>query len=333
MKNKNKIFRTIKRSLALFLAFVVVLLGGTLLLATRNFAEAYVDYETTNDEITEYGKTLVSAHRSGGGIFPENTMMAFEGCINSDTFRTDIFEFDLHITKDNELIILHDNTLDRTTDAEEVFGTEDVRPEDYTYEEISVLNFGDDFQDENGEMPYSDLEGDEVPENLRAARLSDVLDYLQSNGDFGYIIEIKNGDELGFKAADILYETLKERNLLERAVIGTFNGEVTAYMDENYPDMKRSASIFEVLQVYFYSLLGLDRDEGDYRFDALQIPSGYSVLRLDTTRLVNYAHRHNIAVQYWTINDEEQMTHLKEIGADCIMSDIPDVAYTILNTK
>ena len=327
---KKKFVKSAAKSAGIILGVLAVIVASLLLLVTHDFKEDYKDYDTTNTEITEYGKTLVSAHRSGGGIFPENTMMAFEGCINSDTFRTDIFEFDLHITKDDQLIILHDNTLDRTTDAEEVFGEEGIRPENYTYEELSTLNFGEDFENDRGEMPYKGLRGENVPSNLHAARLSDVLDYLQSNGDFGYIIEIKNGGELGNKSADILYSTLKERELLDNAVIGTFNGGVTKYMDETYPDMKRSASIKEVVGVYFLSLLGIDR-QGAYKFDALQIPAGLSILRLDTTRLVNYAHRHNIAVQYWTINDEAEMAHLRDIGADCIMSDIPDVAYDVLN--
>ena len=329
MKKKN-FFKSAAKSAGIILGVLCVLIIGLVLLVTHNFGDVYEDYDTTNTNITEYGKTLVSAHRSGGGIFPENTMMAFEGCINSDTFKTDVFEFDLHITKDDQLIILHDSTLDRTTDAEEIFGKSGIRPEDYTYEELSVLNFGEDFENERGEMPYKGLRGDLVPTNLRAAKLADVLGYLQSNGDFGYIIEIKNSGELGYKAADILCDTLKEYNLLDKAVIGTFNPEVTSYIDKNHPDMKRSASIPEVVMVYFLSLIGVDR-QGAYKFDALQIPAGLSILRLDTVRLVNYAHRHDIAVQYWTINDEAEMAHLREIGADCIMSDVPDVAYDILN--
>ena len=133
------------------------------------------------------------------------------------------------------------------------------------------------------------------------------------------------------KAADILYNTLKSMNMLDKVVVGTFNANVTKYLDEKYPDMPRSASIIEVVKVYFNSLVGLDKKEDAYKFDALQIPVGLSVINLATARLVNYAHRHNIAVQYWTINDTEMMKQLKDIGADCIMSDIPDVAYEVLN--
>lgn len=330
MKNKNKKHTGLK-IFAAILSLVIVMVGSLVLLMTHDWAETYTDYDTSNGNITEYGTTLVSAHRSGGGIFPENTMMAFEGCINSDTFKTDIFEFDLHITADNELIILHDSTLDRTTDAVEYFGQEDIRPENYTYEELRGLNFGESFKTDDGEKPYNGLRGDDVPDSLKVSKLDDVLDYLESNGDFDYIIEIKNGGELGEKAADILYSTLKERDMLSDVVVGTFNQNVTTYLDVNYPDMPRSASIMEVVKVYFNSLLGIDKKEGTYKFNALQIPVGASILNLATARLVNYAHRHNIAVQYWTINDTETMELLKEIGADCIMSDVPDVAYDVLN--
>ena len=330
-KENNKAKKhPVRKALCIVLVVVIALVSSLVLLMTHDWKEEYVKYETTNSNITELGTTLVSAHRSGGGIFPENTMMAFEGCINSDTFRTDIFEFDLHITGDDELIILHDGTLDRTTDAVEYFGKEDIRPEDYTYEELRALNFGENFKTDDGEKPYQGLRGDDVPDSLKVSSLKDVLTYLQSHGDFGYIIEIKNGGELGEKAADILYSTLKDMELLDNVVVGTFQNNVTNYLDEKYPDMPRSASIIEVVKIYFNSLLGLDKKEGVYKFNALQIPVGLAIIDLATARLVNYAHRHNIAVQYWTINDTETMSLLKSIGADCIMSDVPDIAYDVL---
>lgn len=324
---KKKAAKILLKAVALCLAVFII---GTVMLMTHKWSDTYQAYACDNKYITEYGRTMVSAHRSGAGIFPENTMMAFENCIKSESFRTDVFEFDLHITKDGELILLHDSTLDRTTDAAEHFGSEDIRPENYTYEELRELNFGENFKTEEGETPYKGLRDDDVPENLRAAKLDDVLTYLEGEGSFDYIIEIKNGGELGCKAADKLYETLKKNNLLDNAVVGTFNGDVTKYMDETYPDMSRSASILEVVKLYFLSLLDMEAKDSFYKFDALQIPVGAAIIDLATARLINYAHRHNIAVQYWTINDAETMQKLKEIGADCIMSDVPDVAYGVL---
>ena len=327
----NKKLRLFLKILASFLSVVIILAGSLLFLILHEWSDPYKDYETDNRYITEYGTTFVSAHRSGAGIFPENTMMAFEGCFNSDTFRTDVYEFDLHITADDELILLHDDTLDRTTNAVEHFGEENIRPENYTYEELRALNFGESFRTDDGEMPYKGLRGDEIPDSLRASSLRDVLTYLESNDSFDYIIEIKNDGELGKKSADRLYDTLKDMDLLDNVVVGTFNEDVTAYLDTAYPDMPRSASVNEVIMVYAHSLLGINLKSIDFKFDALQIPMNKSILNLSTTRLVNFAHRNNLAVQYWTINDVEDIELLKSIGADCIMSDVPDIAYDILN--
>ena len=313
------------------LIIAVVFVGAVLFLLRSDWKEPIAKYETTNPYITPYGETLVSAHRSGGGIFPENTMMAFEGCIASETFQTDIFEFDLHITKDGELIILHDDTLDRTTDSEEQYGVGGARPENYTLAELKKLNFGEGFTDPDGNTPYKGLRGDDVPQSLRVATLSQVLDYLEANGGYRYIIEIKNKKELGFAAADKLYAVLKEKGLLQKAVIGTFNGEVTKYLEKTYPDMLRSASITEVLAFYFSAILQLQHKDGYYKYAALQIPANQFFIKLGTARITNYAHRNNIAVQYWTINGADDMLLLKDINADCVMSDVPDLAYNVLN--
>lgn len=297
----------------------------------RETPEPLQTFETDNPYIVTEGKTLVSAHRSGAGIFPENTLMAFEGCMESETFETDIYEFDLHITKDDVLILSHDSTLDRMTNAEEVFGHDSVRISDLTYEEIRQLNFGEGFTAEDGSKPYAGLTGDAVPENLRALSFTDAIDYLESNGGFRYIIEIKNGGELGYKATDALYSVLQERNMLDKVVVGTFNGEVTKYIDEQYPDMLRSASIVEAVFFFLRATCSIPASEETFAFEALQVPPMAAVLNLASTRVVNYAHEHNLAMQYWTVNDAQTVAELAEKGADAIMSDYPDMAYAVIH--
>ena len=76
--------------------------------------------KSDNPAILPYGKTGVLAHRSGAGLAPENTLLAFQNMIkNRDKFELEGFEFDLHLTKDGQIIVLHDDTLDRTSDSEE----------------------------------------------------------------------------------------------------------------------------------------------------------------------------------------------------------------------
>lgn len=330
-KNDKKLLKRIVKILASVIAVLLVLMLGATVMCYASAGEKATEEQMTNPFITS-DKALVSAHRSGADIAPENTMMAFEFCVENEDFNVDTFEFDLHITKDDKLILLHDDTLDRTTNSIAEFGKEDVKPSEKTYEELTVLNFGENFETPDGEYPYRNLRGEDIPENLKVVLLEDVLDYLISKGDFTYIIEIKDKGENGFKAADELYRILKEKNLLDKVVFGTFNGDVTKYVDDNYPDMLRSSSIVEVVLFYLAASYNIDLADSFYKFDALQIPTNqYGLLMLGSERVVNYAHRHNIAVQYWTINEEDEIKRLNEIGADCIMSDVPDLAYDVIN--
>lgn len=289
------------------------------------------------------GTAMVSAHRAGSLVAPENTLNAFRLGIEeakSGGFTVDIWEFDLHITKDNELILLHDHTLDRTSNSEEVFGTEDARPEDYTLEELRRLNMGYDFE-LNGEYPFRNLTEEEVSEQgLRVCTLDEVLDFMTSEeasaavpaeyGKFRYVIEVKNSGKLGEKAADLLYDTLTEYGILQDVVFGTFNQNVTDYVDETYPDMLRSSSICEVLDFWFAFLTKADLSKRGVGYCALQIPYSKTISFLGNRELIEYAHSYNIAVQYWTINEADDVEYLQSIGADCIMSDSPDMCYDIL---
>ncbi len=339
MKRRNKkkslvkrIITTVAKVLAVILALAIVIVVVPSLMGKISDGKAADKSAITNPYITE-DKALVSAHRSGKDIAPENTMAAFQYCIETENFNVDIYEFDLHITKDGKLILLHDSTLDRTTNSAEHFGAEGVKPAEKTYEELRQLNFGENFKNADGEYPYRGLRGDDIPDELRAVLLEDVLDYLESNGGFQYIIEIKDSGENGKKACDELYRILKEKELLEDVVFGTFNPDVTSYADKNYPDMLRSASIPEVLAFYLLCGYGIDVGEDFFKYEALQIPSERAIIYLNTPRVINYAHRHNIAVQYWTINDAEEVEYLNSIGADCIMSDAPDMAYDVINAE
>ena len=286
---------------------------------------------------------MVSAHRAGSIVAPENTLNAFKLGIEEATtggYTVDIWEFDLHITKDGELILLHDHTLDRTSNSRQVFGVKDARPEDYTLEQLRELNMGYNFE-LDGEYPFRDLAAADITaQDLRVCTLEEVLDYMSSDeataaapaefGKFRYIIEIKSSGKLGEKAADILYDTLVEYGILEDVVFGTFNQNVTDYVDENYPDMLRSSSICEVLDFWFAYLTGADLSKRGVGYCALQIPYSKSISFLGDAGLIEYAHKYNIAVQFWTINESDDVEYLQSVGADCIMSDSPDMCYDVL---
>lgn len=290
--------------------------------------------ESDNPYISEYLDPDISAHRSGAGIAPQNTLMAFENIIaNQNSINVDTLEFDVQITADGELILLHDLTYDGTSNAVEAFGKKNVYASSITFEEAQVLNMGENFSID-GEYPYRGLRGDDIPYNLRVAKCDDIIDYIEANSGenkYRYIIENKGEGKDGERAADRLYEIITERNIQDRVIWASDEQDVSKYMEETYPDISRSANVLEVFLFYVYCRMGWDLNELEPTYVALQIPYGDSaakgIINLGTKQVINYAHKYDIAVQYWTINDAEDVMYLTENGADCIMTDYPQMAF------
>ena len=326
-----KIKKLIGRILLVLLCIVIVIaIIGVAQFYHRSDPKNRKQHETTNPFIT--GETAISAHRSGAGDFPEETLAAFRGCAENPDFQVDYFEFDLHMTADDTLVLSHDSTLDRVSDAAAVFGAENVLVRDKTLAELKQLNMATQFVSDTGEAPYADLHGDDVPDELRILSLDEVLDYLTAAGDYHYIIEIKDGGEVGLAAADQLYATLQARGLLDRVIVGSFRDEVASYITANYPDMHRSASPEEVVQFYFAALTG--KRDFTCSYDVLQLPFGDAEssfgINLGTATVINFAHANDLAIQYWTVNSEKDMTYLASIGADALITDYPDRAAGVL---
>lgn len=292
-----------------------------------------INTEATNPYITEYLSPVVAAHRSGAGLAPQNTMMAFENIIeNTDSLGVDMLEFDVQVTKDGELVLMHDLTYDNITNAVEAYGKKNNYVSSLTLEEAKVLNMGENFKGD-GSYPYRGLRGDEIPDNLRVTTCDEVIDYAEAHSgekEYMYCIEIKSILSNGKRAVDRLYEIITERNLQDRVIWSTFAPDVSGYMKKNYPEISRTADAIEAVQFYFYQRMGWDLQNVSPSYIALQIPYGENafdnLINLGTRELLNYAHKNNIAVQYWTINNEEDIKHLTRNGADCIMTDYPQRA-------
>lgn len=289
--------------------------------------------QSDNPYITEYLDPDISAHRSGAGLAPQNTLMAFENIIEQgDLLGVDTLEFDVQITADGELVLLHDLTLDGTSNAVEAFGKKNVFASSLTLEELKTLNMGENFKG-NGDYPYKGLRGDDIPYNLRIVTCDEVIDYVEANAgkEYKYVIEIKSIGSNGRKAADKLYSIITERGLQSRVIWSTFAPFTSMYMKTNYPEIARTADAIEAVQFYFYFRMDWDLQDISPSYVALQIPYGSSafdnIINLGTREMLNYAHSNNIAVQYWTINSEEEVRTLTLNGADCIMTDYPQMAY------
>ena len=341
VKREIKKRKTVKKAViwsivgALLFVFVlnVVILPLTGSLARVQSVDSY-DGDNKYIAFDDEGGLLLSAHRAGGTLKPEETMSAFKQCLESATaegYVVDILEFDLHLTKDGKLVLLHDHEVDRTSD-----GTGKVC--DHTLAELKQLNFGYNFRNADGEYPYREQGAD--LSDVRIATLEEVLDYVENvarnDKSMKYVIEIKDGDEVGKRAMDILYDAMKEYDIVNRTVFGTFKGEISKYVDECNANGKfdqkvvRSAGISEVLDFYFAFLYG--NTNAKFNFKVLQIPMGFNgFFDLSTKAFIDFAHHLGIAVQYWTINDPADVVKLQKNGADCIMTDDPKMAYNALH--
>ena len=278
---------------------------------------------------------MIAAHRGGGVSNPENTLMAFRAAVNE--FGIQICESDLWMTADGHLVYSHDGNINRMACPE---GAETVVIGEHTLAELRAYNMGYNFKDpDTGEYPYRDLpEEEQEALGLKILEFHELLEeFYDTRKDLLFIVEIKNGGETGFAAADILDRTLTERfpDYKKNLVVGTFHPEIEANLQREHPTLMRGASTSGAAKFIVTQLLGVNLF-ADVDFTCLQIPMGYDVkgVRLDLTRptYIARAHRRNIAVQFWTINEASDMRFLIERGADAIMTDDPKLLKKVLES-
>lgn len=156
----------------------------------------------------------VAAHRGNSRYFPENTMAAFRSAAALDI---DMIEIDVHSTGDGELILMHDHTVDRTTD-----GTGLIREK--TLKEIRALDAG------SWKGPA--FSGEKVP------LLREFLDFMQDYPRLLLNVELKDypahSGAFSFHAARQAIAMLEEAGWLDRCVINTWSGELNEYLKEKY---------------------------------------------------------------------------------------------------
>lgn len=286
---------------------------------------------------------MIAAHRGGGKNNPENTMLAFREAVL--TIGVDIIESDLYLTADGYLVYNHDSYIDETCNVNGDISLDEVKAlcedknnrhyiEDMTLAELQQYNFGYYFENEEGVRIYKDVE-DIAAAGLQIATVDQLFDmFYESHPDLLFIVEIKDGDDRGREACRILADALNAYpEYKDQIVIGTFNDEIEQELKDKYPELLRGAPTGSAAKFVLTQYLGVNIfDNGD--FACLQIPLSYDIkgfhIALDNVGLVKRAHRRNVAVQYWTINDPDEMRMLIEMGVDCIMTDDPVLLAEIL---
>lgn len=294
--------------------------------------------------ISQTGRPMLCAHRGGSVQNPENTLKAFKYAV--DECQADILESDVWITKDGHLVLLHDSTVLRTSDAVTYLNrSTNLTPRDFTLEELRELNFGANFVAPDGSKPYVDIvknitnkeqRKEIIKENEVSILTLDELFYYfyEKNQDLLFIVEIKDFGVYGKASADKINELLtKYPNYSKRLAVGTFNDDVEKYIKSAYPNIIRGASTSSA-NTYVSDVLLKNSVQEVYDFSCLQIPTSYvlssGIISLISEKLINVSHEKNIAVQYWTINDEATMKLLISAKCDAIMTDDPALFKKVL---
>ncbi len=294
------------------------------------------NYKYDNPMMKEGRLPILIAHGGGHGEFPDNTLEAFYNAYDADP--NVMMETDVSITKDGVVIISHDTTLDRRTNATGKIA-------DWSYTELlaqkvdfSYLNevkkgsrVGElnKFSDGNGiEVRPTDVPGypNGLPgrdkEVFLVTTLEDLIVAFPNNR---INVEIKQNGETGKRALNAVIELLKKHNCFDRVVLASFHDEIYAEFDGIQKNNRRfmySPSTGGVVKYVILRTLGLDLFFTD-GICVFQIPMKEAGITLATKELVKNAHAHNIAVHYWTIDDPDDMKYLISIGADGIMTNYP----------
>lgn len=255
-------------------------------------------------------RPLVIAHQGGDGIWPGDTMLAFE---NAVALGVDVLEMDAHITEDGHIVLMHDEEVDRTTDGTGLI-------EEMTLDELKQLDAAYDWSNDGGtSFPYRG-QGIQVP----------TLDELfEKFPDMRYVIEIKLTQNPIDKP---LCDLIREHNMQGKVMIASFHDEVMQNFRETCPEVATSASRGEVTT---FVLLGKVFLSGLVipQYESIQPPYNPEQsmnIPIMTERFIREAHARNIAVEPWTVDDPELMKQYIEWGVDGIMTDHPDLMMDVL---
>lgn len=250
---------------------------------------------------------LVFAHRGGGGLYPENTLGAFE---YSAKMGADVLELDVHATSDGVLVVMHDGSVDRTTNGK-------GRVSQMTLAELKKLDAGYLFTNDNGATYPFRGQGITIP------TLQEIFDRLPQ---MTFNIEPKQAEP---SITAPLCEMIRAHKMTEKVIVGSFRQQAIDEFRQACPEVATSATPAEVTEFLTLSKTGLSESYNP-PFQALQVPENLNRLSVVTKDFVENAHRKNIKVHVWTVNEPADMERLINLGVDGIMTDYPDRLLKLL---
>jgi glycerophosphoryl diester phosphodiesterase len=249
------------------------------------------------------------AHRGASAQVPENTIEAFRLAVEAGAGG---LELDVHMTLDGEIVVIHDSTVDRTTEGSGVVA-------EMGLDELRLLDAGYRFSRDGG-YPYRG-------QGVRIPTLAEV--YKQFPAAF-VNIDIKESQP-GVEEA--VLRVIRDAGAEERSlVVSQDHAVVRRFRRVSGGRISTGASRLETGAFYLRSRMRLERLCRP-AYDALQVPVEHEGIMLVTPRFLEAAHSRVVRVDVWTINDADEMRRLLDLGVDVIMTDRPEMLAEVLEER
>ena len=266
----------------------------------------------TPKEALEYEQPIILAHRGGAALAPECSLAAFE---NAAKLGVHGFEIDIRLTKDEEIIVFHDEDLDRVTNL-------NGKVANYTLAQLKEADLGHHFVDLEGANSYRGC-GEKI---ITLDELLDAYPQMLINIDIKDAPHTYEGSLMPSK----LWRLLEEKQVYKRVVVTSFYDEQidrfnlyaqnTVALGAGEKEVKKAYTAYTSQFKHLYHP----------KADVFQIPVKSNVFPLDSAGFIKHITSLNIPVHYWTINDPVVMRKLIQNGAKGIITDRPDIAIEAL---
>lgn len=238
-------------------------------------------------------QTKIIAHRGFSGVAPENTLIAFQKAIDVGA---EYFELDVHKSKDNELIVIHDKSVDRTSSNNTIGNIADL-----TYDEISKSKVG-------YSSKFNNLFNDE-----KIPTLKEALELAK--GKIKVCIEIKVHD-----AEKEVLKIINEVDVKDEVIIFSFY----------YPVLEKIRTMNKTIPIlYLESESNNETIQKALAINAMAIGLGSKSIL--SKKYIQDANKQGIEVWRWTVDDEDEMKSLIDIGINGIITNYPNKGIRLVH--
>lgn len=254
---------------------------------------------------------VILAHRGDSARYPENTMPAFDSAVQ---MKVDVIETDVHLSKDGEVVIWHDDTLERMSG----------NPQAITklgWKDIQTVDAGCLFTlDEGKTYPFKD-------KNIHPVLIKELLSKYP---EMKFNVDLKDDNTL---LADKFSQILIDLQCSNRVVTASFHKNVLQHFRKLIPEAITSCTSTEVLRLILLYRSGILRIPFSYKKKILQVPEFSGKTKVLSKGFIKYLHKRGFKIQIWTVNDLLEMHRFLDMGVDGIFTDKPALLMECLKKR